>query len=65
MKHVDHILNERQILKYLTDGPKGSNAEIEKNHQNCPFIIKYFDSFQDDENLYYELEYVKGCSLLS
>ena len=32
---------------------------------NCPFIMGFFSSFQDESNLYLELEYIKGCTLLS
>jgi protein kinase A len=53
MKQVDHIISEREILNYL------SNLE-----ERCPYIIGIFGSFQDNENLYFELEYVPGCSLL-
>jgi len=41
-------------LDYLTE------AEL-----SCPFIIKFFSSFKDRENLYFELEYIEGCTLLS
>jgi len=47
MKQVDHIISEREILKLL------SNLE-----ERCPFIIDIYSSFQDIENLYFELEYV-------
>ena len=54
MKQVDHIISEREILKLL------SNLD-----EKCPFIINIFSSFQDTENLYFELEYVQGCTLLN
>lgn len=31
----------------------------------CPFIMQTYSSFQDKENLYFELEYIEGCTLLS
>ena len=31
----------------------------------CPFLMSIFSSFQDKENLYFELEYIEGCTLLS
>ena len=31
----------------------------------CPFIMDIYSSFQDKENLYFELEYIEGCTLLS
>jgi hypothetical protein len=31
----------------------------------CPFLMDIYSSFQDKENLYFELEYIQGCTLLS
>lgn len=48
------------MLKYLTE----ITAEETNAKKVCPFIVKFYASFQDSDNLYYELEYVQGCSLL-
>ena len=57
------------MLKYLTElncEKKENQATNEKqNNSICPFIVKFYNSFQDNDNLYYELEYVEGCSLLT
>ena len=53
MKQVDHLINEREVLQELS------------NRNNCPFIMDIFSSFQDNENLYFELDYIEGCTLLS
>ena len=60
MKQVDHIISEREVLQYLQD----KNAETEEN-ERCPFLMGIFSSFQDKDNLYFELEYIQGCTLLS
>ena len=74
MKHVDHIINEREVLQYLTDkneqylreNPIDSiNEETGQVIPECPFIMSIFSSFKDKENLYFELEYIQGCSLFS
>ena len=55
MKQSDHVINEREVLAQL------SKPEVD----SCPFIMKFYSSFQDESNLYLELEYIKGCTLLS
>lgn len=40
MKHVDHIINEREILFFLTD-----RQEEEKEQEQCPFIMRIFSTF--------------------
>ena len=85
MKQVDHIIGEREILRFLTllQGNFKKPAMIRDSSANqlrnqhglplnklqsnkqCPFIINIFSSFQDEEHLYLELEYVEGCTLLS
>ena len=52
IKHSDHILSERLILKYLT------------MLNQCPFIVRYYESFSNQDNLYFELEYLRGSNLL-
>lgn len=31
----------------------------------CPFIMETYSTFKDKENLYFELEYIEGCTLYS
>lgn len=65
MKHVDHIVNECNVLKLIT---KMNNklSEIENNRRDsCPFVITWHSSFQDEDNLYFELEYVEGITISS
>ena len=85
MKHVDHVINEREVLQYVSDinvlppeseDRKGmgsvsrvhedqSDEEDDRPAVACPFLMSIYSSFQDKENLYFELEYVEGCTLLS
>lgn len=60
MKLVDHMISEREVLRYLTNLQQTS-----KLNKVCPFTMKIFSSFQDEDHLYLELEYVEGCTLLS
>ena len=54
MKHTRHIVYEYEVLKLL------SNYTDE-----MPSLIKLYSTFQDETNLYFELEYVPGCTLFS
>ena len=54
MKQVDHIISEREVLQYLSE-----------MNNLCPFIMSIYSSFQDEDNLYFELEYIEGCTMLS
>lgn len=54
MKQVDHLISEREVL-----------LDLSTRNNSCPFIMDIFSSFQDDENLYFELDYIEGCTLLS
>ena len=71
MKHVDHIINEREVLQYLSDRNRAFIEDQLKHDHNdsmaseCPFLMDIYSSFQDKENLYFELEYIQGCTLLS
>lgn len=72
MKHVDHIISEREVLQYLIDKRNQYYEEqkdlIEPGDQfvpQCPFLMGIFSSFQDREHLYFELEYIQGCTMLS
>lgn len=53
MKHADHLVSELQILQML------------QKIGNSPFIVDFQGSFKTSENLYFVLEYVKGCTLHS
>ena len=80
MKHVDHVINEREVLQYLSEinqihpetnklasmsRANESDEEDERAPFECPFLMNIYSSFQDKENLYFELEYIEGCTLLS
>lgn len=65
MKHVDHIINERHVLKQLTEMCEHAHQFEQYRKEICPFIVKFISSFQDNDKLYFELEYVQGCSLLT
>ena len=54
MKQVEHIISEKEVLLYLS-----------QFKDECPFIMDIFSSFQDEANLYFELEYIEGCTLFS
>lgn len=42
-----------------------SDSEDNDIKGDCPFIMNIYSSFQDKENLYFELEYIQGCTLFS
>lgn len=79
MKHVDHIINELEVLQYLSERdrqaqqewalrPHDKEDEDEEEEEyvaECPFLMGLYSTFQDKENLYFELEYIQGCTLLS
>jgi serine/threonine protein kinase len=72
MKHVDHIINEREVLQYLSDRNREYALENPVTEDDdgygvpeCPFLMDIFSSFSDKEFLYFELEYIQGCTLLS
>lgn len=41
MKHVDHIINERNVLKYLTKLWEQAKLSEKKKYEDliCPFIV--------------------------
>ena len=51
MKYADHLISELTILRSLNI------------NEQCPFIIKLIDSFKNDENVYFLMEYVRGSTL--
>lgn len=65
MKHVDHIISEHDVLKYLTQLKMKYQQQSNSKSQQCPYIISLYSTFQDDDNLYFELEYIKGCTVMS
>ena len=82
MKQVEHVINEREVLRFLTlqQLNKNYSSQLQEQSQSlsilerlqlgydrdaCPYIIKIYSSFQDSENLYLELEYIEGCTLLN
>lgn len=63
-------MNNQNSAIYINQN--GSTQNLQRFNKNgnfdigsCPFTVKIFSSFQDQENLYLELEYVEGCTLLS
>jgi protein kinase A len=50
LHQVDHLKNEKQILTLVRD---------------CPFFVKLFSCFKDEENIYFIMEYVQGGELFS
>lgn len=52
MKHADHIISELKIMHFL-------------KQYSFPGFVKVKSQLQDNENLYIEMEYIKGCTLLS
>jgi len=52
MKHVDHIINEREVLQYLSDKNREYAIEnpVGEDHDGygvpeCPFLMDIFSSF--------------------
>ena len=44
MKHVDHILNEREVLQFFSDKTK-EGTDSKTSLTICPFIMDIFSSF--------------------
>lgn len=59
-KKADHVLNERDVLQLLS----GKQGERE-NRPGDKFIMQLYSYFQCDDNVYLEVEYIRGCTLLS
>ena len=67
------------MLQYLSDRdkqahqewlqrPRDKDDEDEEEEEyvsECPFLMHMYSTFQDKENLYFELEYIQGCTLFS
>ena len=53
-EHAEHIVREKKVLVYLSD-PNNYNH----------FIVRSFAAFHDAESVYLQMEFVKGCDLLS
>jgi len=53
MKHVNHIINEREVLQYLTDKRKQTREEshfyssqpLDPASEDCPFVVDIYGSF--------------------
>lgn len=45
MKHVDHIISENNVLRFLTQ--KNTVTKLVKQRE-CPFTINLFSTFQDN-----------------
>ena len=69
MKHSPHLISEHDVLRYLNSVNKTfvSRDSFEEPIEEtiCPFFMTLYSTFQDKENLYFELEYISGCTLLS
>jgi len=48
MRNMKCLQNEKKILEMWAD---------------CPFIIKLYDTFDDDANVYFLLQYIQGGEL--
>lgn len=61
------VIKERDVLKHLSAIKRTWDADKSewKEEYGRHFIMNMYKSFQDDENVYFELEYIKGCTLLS
>ena len=62
MKHVEHIISEHNVLSFLS---LKNTVSKQVKQRECPFTINLFSAFQDSQNFYFEMEYVKGCTLMS
>ena len=60
-KHIQHIKNERNILKRLS---KHGEKKDKRVRVGDSFFVGFVESFQDAENLYLLLEYLPGGELL-
>ena len=57
-KHIQHIKNEKQILKELTEELSASTGG------EASFFVNFVETLQDEHNLYLLLEYLPGGELL-
>lgn len=53
-EHASHIVREKNVLMYLS----------EPGH-TCPFIVQAHNSFHDRKSVYIQMDFVRGCDLLS
>ena len=53
-EHAEHIVREKDVLAYLS----------EPNHLNH-FIVRSYATFHDKESVYIQMDFVRGCDLLS
>lgn len=61
------MIKERDVLKHLTNAKMAWDPEKKEwIDEHCrSFIMNIYTAFHDEANVYLELEYIKGCSLLS
>ena len=57
-KHIQHVLNERNIMRTLAS----NNSRYFTNDES--FFVRLHESMQDDTSLYLLLEYLPGGELL-
>ena len=53
-EHAEHIVREKKVIMYLSEKLNFS-----------PYINRAFATFHDEKNVYIQIEFVKGCDLLS
>ena len=56
-KHIQHVKNEKQILKDITQ-------DLQRQNTEASFFVNFVESMQDESNLYLLLEYLPGGELL-
>ena len=52
-QHAEHVVREKNVIMALS---------TEENYN--PFIVKANNSFHDKNNLYIQMEFIKGCDLI-
>ena len=63
---LDHIINERNVLRLLSNkNDRILTNDIEEEAKDCPFIMKLHTYFKNEANIFFEVEYVPGCTLFS
>ena len=52
-QHAEHVVREKNVIVTLSS---------EENYN--PLIVKATNSFHDNNNLYIQMEFIKGCDLI-
>ena len=62
----NRLINERDVLKHLTAVERlwDSDKNVWEEVHGRRFVMTIFSAFHDPKNVYLELEYIKGASLL-